>query len=68
MDAGAADRDDVGRLRGGAVSVQQVWIVEGHEHSGDQDTEDIEDEDTPEHAADCLGDVPPRVFGFGRGT
>ena len=67
-DAGAADRDDVGRLRGGAVPVEQVRIVVGHEHAGDQDAENVEDDDAPEHAADGLGDVPPWVFRLGRGT
>lgn len=68
VDAGTADRDDVGRLRGGAASVEQVRIVKGHEHAGDQDAEDVEDDDAPEHASDGPGDVPPWVFGLGRGT
>ena len=68
LDAGAADRDDVGRLRGGAGAVEQVGVVVGDEHAGDQDAEDVEDDDAPEHAADGLGDVPPWVFRLGRGT
>ena len=68
LDAGAADRDDVGRLRGGAGAVEQVGVVVGHEHAGDQDAEDVEDDDAPEDAADGLGDVPPWVFRLGRGT
>ena len=68
MDAGAADRDDVGRLRGGPGSVEQVGVVVGHEHAGDEDAEDVEDEDAPEHAADGPGDVPARVFRLGCGA
>ena len=54
MYARAADRDDVGRLRGGAVAVEQVGVVVRDEHAGDQDAEDIEDDDAPEHATDGL--------------
>jgi len=52
--ARAADRDNVGRLRGGAAAVEQVGVVVRDEHAGDQDAEDVEDDDAPEHAADGL--------------
>ena len=68
VDAGALDRDDVGRLRGGPGSVEQFGVVVGHEHAGDEDAEDVKDEDAPEHAADGPGDVPARVFRLRRGA
>ena len=68
MDAGPADRDDVGRLRSGPGPVEQVGVIIGHEHAGDQDAEDVEDEDAPKHAADGPGDVPARIFRLGRGA
>ena len=54
MDSGAADRDDVGRLGGGASPVEQVGIVVRDQHAGDHDPENIENDDAPEHATNSL--------------
>ena len=54
VDASTADRNDVGRLRGSATTVEQIGIIVRNEHPGDEDTEDVENDDTPEHAADGL--------------
>ena len=54
VDASTADRNDVGRLRGSATTVEQIGIIVRNEHAGDEDTEDVENDDTPENAADGL--------------
>jgi hypothetical protein len=54
MDTGAADRDDVGRLRGGARPIEQIGIVVRDEHAGDQDSENIENDNAPKHATNGL--------------
>ena len=52
--AGTADRDDVGRLGGGASAVEQGGVVVRDEHARDQDAEEVENDDAPKHAADSL--------------
>lgn len=54
MDSGAADRDDVGRLGGGAGPVEQVGIIVRDEYAGDQDSENVENDNAPEHATNGL--------------
>jgi hypothetical protein len=34
-----------------------VGIIGRNEETGDEDTEDVEDEDSVEHTTDCLGNV-----------
>jgi hypothetical protein len=54
MDSGAADRDDVGRLGGSSGPVEQVDIIVRDKHAGDQDSENVENDDAPEHATNGL--------------
>lgn len=54
VDSGAADRNDVGRLGGSAGPVEQVGVVVWNEHASDQDSENVEYNDPPEHAANGL--------------
>lgn len=68
MNSGAADRDDVGRLDGSAGPVEQFGVVVWDKHAGDQDSENIEYDDPPEHAANGLCDVSARVLRLRRGA
>lgn len=68
VDASTADSNDVGRLGGSATTVEQIGIVGRNEHAGDEDTKDVENDDTPEHAADGLRDIAARVLCLRRRT
>ena len=61
-DTSTAYRNDVWRLGSSASAVEQIGVVVRNEHTSDQDAEDVEDNDTPEHAADGLRDVAARVL------
>jgi len=54
MNSSAANRDDVGRLGGGASPIEQVGVVVWNKHACDQDPEDIENDNPPEHPTNGL--------------
>ena len=39
-------------------------VVRGNKDTDCKGTEDIEEKDTPENSANCLGNVLPRILGF----
>ena len=43
-------------------------IVRGNEDTDCEGTEDVEEQDTPEDSANCLGNVLSRVFSFSCGN
>lgn len=46
------------------LTAKQMWIIRGDEDTDCQGAEDIEEQDTPEDSADCLGNVLAGVLGF----
>lgn len=54
MNASTADRNDVWRLGCCSTPIEQVGVIERDKHAGDEDTKNVENDNTPEHAADGL--------------
>lgn len=48
--------------------MEERGVVVGDEHAGDDYAADVEDDDSPEDAADGFGDVSAGVFGLGGGA
>jgi hypothetical protein len=41
-----------------------MWVVGGNEDTDCERTKNIEEQDTPEDSADCLGNVLARILGL----
>jgi hypothetical protein len=54
VDTSTTDRNDIWRLGGSATPIEQVGVIERDKHASDKDTENVENDNTPEHAADSL--------------
>ena len=67
LDSGPLDGDDPGR-RGGVAGVgDEIGIVGRDNHTKDEDTNDVEEEDTDPDTTNGEGDVLGRVASFGGG-
>jgi hypothetical protein len=41
-----------------------MWVVRSNKNTDSERTKNIEEQDTPEDSANCLGDILARVLGF----
>ena len=64
LDSGVLDSDDPGG-RGGVPSVgEEVRVIGWADQAEDEDTEDVEEEDTDPNTANGHGDVLGRIVGL----
>jgi len=64
FDTRVVESDNVGRLGSGTGGLEEVLVVVGNEHAGNEYTDEVEEYDTVEHTFDGFGNVPARVNSF----